>query len=222
MINNSLGLLISLLYIFGLIGLGEGLRRWQGYSSDFTRKVIHIGVGMLSWGLHLLFDNPWFFITACAVFMGINLLDWRYGYFAAMASGDRANLGTVYFPLAAGIVAYLFWQQPPLMVAALMPLTWGDGLASVVGRAYGRHPYSVYSSRRTLEGSAGFFSFSFLFTWLALWLISGPPGITPLAAVLPALIISLTTALVEAVSIWGLDNLTITAVAILILKAWPF
>jgi len=220
--TNWLGLLISLLYIFGIIGLGEGLRRWRGYSSNFTRKVIHIGVGMISWGLHLLFDNPWFFIAACAAFMVVNLLDWRYGIFAAMASGDRANLGTVYFPLATGVVATLFWQQPPLMVAALMPLTWGDGLAPVVGRAYGRHPYSVYSSRRTLEGSAGFFIFSFLFTWLALWLISGPPDIAPLTAVLPALVISLTTTLVEAVSIWGLDNLTITAVAILILKVWPF
>jgi phytol kinase len=220
--NNWLGLLISLLYIFTVIALGEGLRRWQGYSSDFTRKVIHIGVGMLSWGLHWLFDNPWFFIAACAAFMIINLLDWHYGFFAAMASGDRANLGTVYFPLAAGVAAYLFWQQPPLMVAALMPLTWGDGLAPVMGRAYGRHPYTVYSSSRTLEGSAGFLLFSFLFTWLALWFIGGPPHISPLTAVLPAFVISLATALVEAISIWGLDNLTVTAVAILILKAWPF
>jgi hypothetical protein len=30
------------------------------------------------------------------------------------------------------------------------------------------------------------------------------------------------TTLVEAVSIWGIDNLTITAVAILILSFWPF
>ena len=220
--NNWLGLLISLLYIFGIIGLGEGLRRWRADSSDFTRKVIHIGVGMMSWALHFLFDRPWFFIAACAAFMVINWLDWHYGFFAAMASGDRANLGTVYFPLAAGVVAYLFWSQPPLMVAALMPLTWGDGLAPVVGRAYGRHPYTVLNSRRTVEGSVGFFIFSFLFTWLALWLVSGPPAIAPLTAVWPALVISFITAIMEAISIWGLDNLTVTAVAIILLKLWPF
>jgi phytol kinase len=98
--NNWLGLLICIIYIFGMIGLAEGLRRWRGYSSDFTRKVIHIGVGMMSWGLHFLFDTPWFFVIACGGFMVINFLDWRYGFFAAMASGDRSNLGTVYFPLA--------------------------------------------------------------------------------------------------------------------------
>ena len=142
--NNWLGLFICFVYIFGIIGLGELLRRWRGYGTDFTRKFIHIGVGMLTWALPWLFDTPWFFILACIAFMGINLLDWRYGFFAAMASSDRANLGTVYFPLAAAVVAYLFWAQPPLMVAALMPLTWGDGLAPVVGRAYGQHTYIVH------------------------------------------------------------------------------
>jgi dolichol kinase len=61
-----------------------------------------------------------------------------------------------------------------------------------------------------------------LFTWLALWLVGGPPQISPAAALLPALAITIATTLVEAVSIWGLDNLTITAVAILILQVWPF
>lgn len=220
--NNLTGLLICFVYIFAIIGLAEGLRRRRGYRSSFTRKVIHIGVGMMSWFLHFLFDNPWPFVLACAAFMILNLLDWRYGFFAAMASSDRSNLGTVYFPLAAGIVALLFWQQPPLMVAALMPLTWGDGLAPVVGQAYGRRAYVIASHTRTYAGSTGFFVACFIFTWLALWLVPGAPAITPLQAVAPALTITIVTTLVEAVSIWGLDNLTITAAAIFILSLWSF
>jgi phytol kinase len=220
--NNWLGLLICVTYIFSIIGIAEALRRWRGYSSEFTRKAIHIGVGMMSWVLHLLFDVSWFFIAACFAFMILNLLDWRYGFFASMASSDRANLGTVYFPVAAAVVAFVFWDQPPLMVAALMPLTWGDGLASVVGSTFGRRSYRIHTSIRTLEGSASFFAAGFLATWLALWVISGPPAITPLAALLPALVIALFTTLTEAVSIWGIDNLAITAAAILIINAWSF
>lgn len=219
--NNWLGLIICILYIFGLIGAAELLRRRRGYQSSFTRKVIHIGVGMMSWWLHLIFDTPWFFIATAAAFMVINLLDWRYGFFAAMASSDRSNLGTVYFPLAAAVVVYLFWDQPPLMVTALMPLTWGDGMAPVIGQAHGRRFYSVGNNTRTVEGSAGFFLAGLLFTWLALWLIGGPPEITPAAALTPALVVTLAATLVEAVSIWGIDNLTITAVATLILGTWP-
>ena len=220
--NNWLGLIICFAYVFAIIGIAELLRRRLGYGSGFTRKVVHIGVGMMSWGLHFLFDNPWFFVIACAAFMLINYLDWRYGFFLSMASKDQKNLGTVYFPFAAGVVAILFWEQPPLMVAALMPLTWGDGLAPVVGKAYGRRAYFVYSHMRTVEGSAGFFVAGFIFTWLALWAVPGMPIISPATAVLPALVITLITTFVEAISIWGLDNLTITAVAILILKLWPF
>lgn len=220
--NNVLGLIICFAYVFAVIGAAELLRRRRGYSSGFTRKVIHIGVGMMSWFLHVLFDSPWPFVFACLAFMVINLLDWRYGFFTAMASSSRSNLGTVYFPLAAAVVALVFWDQPPLMVAALMPLTWGDGLAPVVGAAYGRRTYTIHTSVRTIEGSAGFFIAGFAFTWLALWLMNGPPEITPLQAILPALIIMVVTTLIEAVSIWGLDNLTVTAVAILILSLWPF
>jgi phytol kinase len=220
--NNWLGLLVCFLYVFGTIGLAEILRRWRCYSSDFTRKVIHISVGMLSWALPFLFDTRWFFVFACGAFMLINLLDWHYGLFASMASSERANLGTVYFPFVAGVVAWIFWEQPPLMVAALMPLTWGDGLAPVVGRAYGRRAYFVHTSMRTLEGSAGFFVAGFRFTWLALWAMTGPPAIELVQAVLPALTVMLATTLMEAVSVWGIDNLTITAVAVLILRFWPF
>ncbi|MFO7661483.1 MAG: hypothetical protein R6X18_02695 [Chloroflexota bacterium] len=220
--TNTLGLIICFAYVFSIIGLAEGLRRRRGYGSSFTRKVIHIGVGMMSWFLPFLFSSPWPFVFACVAFMIINLLDWRYGFFSAMQSSHRNNLGTVYFPLAAAVVAIVFWEQPPLMVAALMPLTWGDGLAPVIGAAYGRRFYRIHTSTRTLEGSAGFFIAGFIFTWLALWMMPGTPEISPEAAFLPALVIMLVTTLIEAVSIWGLDNLTVTAAAILILSFWPF
>lgn len=220
--SNTLGLILAFTYIFAIIGTAELLRRQRGYSTDFTRKVVHIGVGMMSWLLPFLFDNPWPFVAASAVFVVINFLDWHYGFFLAMASKDRHNLGTVYFPIAAAVVALIFWEQPPLMVAALMPLTWGDGLAPVVGRAYGRHPYTVFGHTRTYQGSMGFFIGGLLFTWLALWLMPGGPAISLLMALSAAVVISLATSLTEAVSVWGLDNLTITAVAILILQLWPF
>jgi len=220
--TNTLGFILCIIYVFGMIGLAEGLRRWRGYGSGFTRKVIHIGVGMMSWFLPFLFTSPWPFVAACGGFMILNLLDWRYGFFSAMQSSNRSNLGTVYFPLAAAVVALVFWEQPPLMVAALMPLTWGDGLAPVVGAAYGRHIYRIHTSTRSLEGSAGFFVAGFVFTWLALWVMPGLPDISPTQALLPALVIMAITTVIEAVSIWGLDNLAVTAAAILILRIWPF
>ena len=220
--SNWTGFLICLTYVLTVIGLSEGLRHRFGYGTAFTRKVVHIGVGMMSWALPFLFTTPWPFVAAALLFAIINFLDWRFGFFAAMASSDRSNLGTVYFPLAAAAVTLIFWAKPPLMVAALMPLTWGDGLAPLVGQTFGKHVYTVFGHTRTLQGSAGFFVAGLLFTWLALWLLPGPPVIQPAAALIPALAIMGSTTLVEAVSIWGLDNLTVTGAATLILLVWPF
>jgi phytol kinase len=220
--NDWLGFVIALVYIFSLLAIAELLRRRRGYGSDFTRKVIHIGVGMLAWALPFLFAEPWLFIAACILFMIINLLDWRFGFFAAMSSSSRSNLGTVYFPLAAAVVAYVYWDTPPIMVAALMPLTWGDGLAPVIGKRFGKHTYVIQGTNRSLEGSLGFFFAALFATWLALWIIPGSPEITPVEAFLPALIVAFFTAIVEAITIWGLDNLTVTAAAMIILSLWFF
>ncbi|MDX1413136.1 MAG: hypothetical protein R3293_03040 [Candidatus Promineifilaceae bacterium] len=220
--SDWIGVVVAITYIFGLIGLAELMRHKKGLSSDFTRKVVHIGVGMLSWTLPFLFSEPWLFLLGCLAFSIITLLDWHYGFFAAMASSSRSNLGTVYFPLVAGVVVYHFWDYPPLMVGALMPLTWGDGLAPVIGRKYGRHQYQVRQTTRSLEGSLGFFIAAFVATWLALWLMPGQPDLSRAQAIAPALVVSLATMLVEAISIWGLDNITVTLTALFILNAWPF
>lgn len=220
--TNTLGFILCLAYILTIIGVAELLRRRRGYDSGFTRKVIHIGVGMMIWLVPFLFTTPWPFVVACVMFMIINLIDWRYGLIGSMQSRHRSNLGTVYFPLAAAVVALIFWDTPPLMVAALMPLTWGDGIAPVIGAAYGRRVYRVHTSTRTVEGSAGFFVAGFVFTWLALWVMPGTPEISPVGAILPALVIMAVTTVIEAFSIWGLDNLTVTAAAIIILSLWPF
>ena len=221
-VNQLLAFFIAVAYVLGVIGVAELLGARLGYGSDFTRKLIHIGVGMISWALPFLFLTPWPFVAAALTFALLNLLDWRFGFLASMASSDRANLGTVYFPLAAAAVAILLWEQPPLMVAALMPLTWGDGLAAPVGRALGTVSYTVWGHTRTLQGSAAFFGAGLLFTWLALWLIPGPPAISPLGALAPAVAVMIVTTLVEAVSVWGLDNLTVTLAAVVTLLAWPF
>ena len=177
---------------------------------------------MLSWLIVFLFDSPWPFIGACLFFVVLNWFDWRYGFLASMTTSNSGNLGTVYFPAAAAVATLLFWDRPPLLVASLMPLTWGDGLAAVIGQRFGRHGYEIWGHRRTLEGSLAFFGFGLLFTWLALWLLPAPPALTPASALLPALVVVGVTTAVEAISINGLDNLTLTGAAILLLSAWPF
>lgn len=213
-----LALLISFIYVFGIIGLAEGLRSWRGYSPDFTRKVVHVGVGMWAVGTVLLFENRWMALIPPVSFVVLNYISYRLETFKAMESENKSNLGTVYFPLAFCVVIIWFWPRPDLIVAALMPLTWGDAMASVLGQRYGHLHYRIFNHSRTVEGSVSMFVFSFISTLLALWILPLPTGF--LLSVGLALLIAILATLTEAVSPWGLDNLSVPAVSSLILWLW--
>jgi phytol kinase len=217
MFPDWLVLILAFVYVFVAIGLGEVLRRSLHYSQEFTRKFIHIAVGMISVPTVLLFHSLAWAVIPPLAFVVINFLDYRFGIVQAMMSSNRSNLGTVYFPLAFTAILVLFWGDPAmpaahphLIVAALMPMTWGDALAAVIGSRIGRRRYTILGSTRSLEGSAVMFAASALATFLALGMIS-PLG------VMAAIVTALGATLVEAVSPWGIDNLTVPAISALVL-----
>ena len=55
--GDILGLIFSYVFAFGMLLIVEAIRRWRGYPTDFTRKLIHIGAGMWIWVILLLFDH---------------------------------------------------------------------------------------------------------------------------------------------------------------------
>jgi phytol kinase len=199
-------LIISYVYVFAMIGVGEGLRKWRGYSTEFTRKVIHISVGMWAFGTVLLFEHWYFAIIPPLSFVILNYISYRQETFKAMETGEKGNLGTVYFPISFSIIICLLWTRPNLLVASLMPMTWGDALAAVLGRRYGQRKYSVLGSTRSVEGSLAMFFFSWLATFLALLLL---PPLGWQVSLLYSLALAVFATLVEALSPWHIDNLTV-------------
>jgi dolichol kinase len=218
MSQTALALLASFAYVFGMIGVAEGLRAWRGYATDFTRKFIHIAVGMWSYGTVLLFERRAFAVIPPLCFVVLNALSYWRGTFKAMETGQKNQLGTIYFPISFAALIWLFWGRPHLLVASLMPMTWGDAMAAIVGRRHGQRLYRVLGSVRSLEGSLAALPISWLATWVPLILLA-PGGADPLPMAGVAALVALGAALMEAVSPWGVDNLTVPAISALLL-AW--
>ncbi|MCS6848665.1 MAG: phosphatidate cytidylyltransferase [Anaerolineae bacterium] len=208
--NNWLAVVISFIYVFAVLGIAEALRRALRLPVEFTRKVVHIAVGMWAWGTAALFTDKWFAIIPPVAFVALNYLSYRRALFTAMETGDKSNLGTVYFPIAFAAVILLFFDvSKPFMVAALMPMTWGDAFAAIIGKRYGRRHYALLDarSRRSVEGSAAMFAFSFLSVAVTLLVFGAPFG----TAMVFALVMALLATLAEAISPAGLDNLLVPA-----------
>ncbi len=189
---------------------------------DFTRKFIHIGVGMWVVGTVLLFETWYLALIPPATFV----VDQRHLLPAGhlQGHGERrtgATWAPSTFPSPFGALIYFFWSQPVLMVASMMPLTWGDAMAAIIGQRYGHYRYTIAGRTRSLEGSVAMLFWSWITTSLALFVmpyLAGKPPINWLLALIYGAAVALVCTLVEALSPWGIDNLTIPAAAVLILS----
>lgn len=209
---NWIGLLLSYLFIFLVIGVSTALLRSGRIDSAGARKLVHIGVS--NWWLlaMLTMDNPWIASIGPASFIGLNLISLRTGLFAAMEQGKQErNWGTVYFPISLLILVNACYRGlvPPYVggIAALT-MGWGDGLAAVVGGRYGKRRIGLPGSHKSPIGSAAMFVASALVTagFALVFEPHAPLGRTLLLAPVAAAAVA---TVVELYTPWGVDNLTV-------------
>ena len=81
----------------------------------------------------------------------------------------------------------------------------GDGLAALVGQRWGRHGYEVFGEKKSWEGSLTMAIASALVVFAVL---GGLQGITWSLAVI-ALGVAISSTCLEAISKYGIDNLTV-------------
>jgi phytol kinase len=214
------GLILSYIYAFGLLFIVEAIGKWLRWEQYLTRKIIHIGAGLWIWGILALFDHWYFGIIPFATFIVLNYLFYRQQSFKAMDTSESTP-GTVYFAISITVLFALLWRtggqldRVPIAAAAVMAMTLGDGVASIVGIRWGKHHYVFLEHRRSWEGTAAMAAFSLGSILLTLFLLPAStlsPSSQPLAAgamLLVALAGAGVATAAEALSPAGTDNLSV-------------
>ena len=135
--GDIIGLILSYIYAFGLLLIVEALGRQLSWPQHLTRKVIHIGAGMWTWGILYFFDHWYFGVIPFATFIVMNYVFYRRQTFQQM-DDEASSPGTVYFAFSITVLFILFWRtgspldRVPIAMAAVMTMTWGDALAHIV------------------------------------------------------------------------------------------
>ncbi len=192
----------------GVIGiLAEGLYKRHIVSSEITRKIVHIGAGnviVFAWWLQ---TPMWMGVAASVFFSLVALVSYWLPILPGINSVGRTSLGTFFYAVSIGVLTALFWGQghPEFTVLGILSMTWGDGLAALVGQSYGQHPYAIWGIKKSWEGSGAMLLVSFLVIGTVLVSVQGWNGVTIAIAFLAA---CLATTL-EAFSKLGIDNLTV-------------
>ena len=211
--HNWIGILISFVFVFSILGIAQLLAALKVLSPPVTRKFVHIGVS--HWWIVAIpfFDSLAFALVGPVAFMVLNAFSLKRQLFSAMEIPDEpgkpVNLGTVYFPLSLFILVLItFLTDMPRWIGgmSILVLGWGDGVAAVAGMVAGKRRYTTFGQRKSLIGSEAMFLFA-LIVLLAYSYIHLPVSTRDiwLAAATTALV---ATAL-ESLTPLGMDNLTI-------------
>jgi phytol kinase len=194
-----------------VVSAAEAVDRLGLGDAEIVRKVVHIGVGhviLLAWWLQI---PLWLGVAASGFFSAIALLSYRIAILPSINGVGRKSLGTFFYAVSFGVLIAWFWsiQQPYYAVIGILVMTWGDGLAALIGQRFGRHLYKLWGVQKSWEGSLTMLVASYTVSSLILFTVQGNIWQTWVVSLAVA---AIATGL-EAFSKLGIDNLTVPVVS---------
>ncbi len=210
MTSDLIYLAISFLYIGILVLIGLILYRCLHVRAEGVRKFIHILTSLWIFIVEYRLSSPWAKLIGPFLFTIINGLfsRSRFSYLLGMDDRERGN-GLMYYPLSIFILVLLEIAgvlSPSSVIAGVLVMGWGDGLAALAGSRFGRNSYLVYGKyKKSIEGTAVMFAASaviiVIFTDME-WYYAAS--------------VAFVAALMENVTPLGLDNLSVPIIVSLL------
>ena len=194
--NLLLAWLLSMLYIVPVVGL-EIARRRFGFSSEVTRRVVHVFSGLCTLLDFVLLPGGWFLALIAISLVGIALSQ-RFGWLKSVHAVSRRTYGEVFLPL--GTISTYFVSQGNAhhFVPSVLVMTLADAACGVVSDL-------LKLQRKSWQGSL-----AFAFVSLAIMLVAG-------VGAWKCLVLAAALTVVERVSRRGSDNLTVPVASALLM-----
>ena len=194
------------LFLLVLFAIGEAWRHWGDPPAEWTRKLAHVGAGVVTAAFPWLFAWHGTVLLLAFGFAGIVFGTRRLGWLQSIHGVERRSEGGIYYPVAIYLLFLFAGDRPVFYLISLLVLMVSDSLAALLGSEYGKAIYHVETDRRSVEGSAVFLLTTFLAVHLPLLLATDTGR---WAAVLIAAQIALTVTIFEGISPGGSDNLVV-------------
>ncbi|GAB3748299.1 diacylglycerol/polyprenol kinase family protein [Microlunatus parietis] len=184
----------------GFLAINEVVaRRWEP-PPELSRKIAHVGSALLAVLSCLWLDFRWYVLIGL-LFSAALLLARRYLPLRSLSSRAEGSWGDLLFGVGVALAALLA-DNAIVFVLAVLILGLADTAAYLVGR---RWPIRTIVLGRSVGGALTFLVVAFLIT-----LPAGP---------MPAAVVALGCTVTELVSPRGTDNLTVPAIAAILISA---
>lgn len=205
--NDLLGVAAVYIYVIVLIVFTEKVFA-KKYPVQ-SRKFLHIMTGNIAFILPLFETNWVMAFIAAGPFILFTFLMSPYSPIESMrgkTSEAGHGLGLVYYAITWTVLAYVFFDHREIIAMAILAMSYGDGLASLIGIRYGERKYVVFQDTKSYVGSITMFVCTFVLLIIALVFYSIP---VTSRIVVYLLCMSGVAAVVEGITPFGLDNLSV-------------
>jgi len=200
-INDIMGLAFVYFYVVILILISEKvLNKYP----RFSRKFLHIMVGNVLFILPI-FDTAWVMtFLAAAPFIPLTFLMSPHSplHIKDKISTSGHGLGLVYYAVSWTILAFFFFNQPWIIAVGIAAMSYGDGVASLIGERYGKTKYNIFGDEKSIEGSMAMFLVLIITLGVVLKYYTIPINYPII------ILVSLVATIFEGITPKGLDNLT--------------
>ena len=147
-----------LLYLVSIFFISIFFKRLKENSSEIVRKIIHIGIGpLIPIALFLKIDQNSALIFTAIVSL-IVLINYTYKLFPTIEDVERKSYGTIFYCLSLFILIWLFWDKNPYaLIAGFFIMTFGDGLAGLIGKSFNSKSWIIFKQKKSLLGTLTMF-----------------------------------------------------------------
>ncbi len=210
--NDFVGIAFVYIYVILLLIFTEKILS-KKYPTT-SRKILHIMTGNIAFILPIFQTREMMAFLAAGPFILFTFLMSSHSPIKSVrgrTSEAGHGLGLVYYAIAWAVLAYIFFDTKEVIAIGILAMSYGDGLASIIGIKFGKKKYQIFEDVKSYIGSYAMFIFTFIMMIIAL-LFYGKLSLTYEALFLLMCIAGIST-IAEGVTPRGLDNLSVPFVA---------
>ncbi len=154
---------LILLYIFSIFLISIIYKKFTEDNKEALRKIIHIGMGPLIPIAQYLQIDQKSALTFTAIISILIFLNYSYKFFPSIEDVDRKSFGTLFYCISLFILIFFFWEKDPYaLMAGFFIMTFGDGLAGLIGKNLKSKNWILFKQKKSLFGTATMFLTSLL------------------------------------------------------------
>ena len=206
------GLIVIVVWLAVLVTMAHLLRQWRPDQPEWSRKVVHMGAGLVLPIAWITDISRTMALDAAALATILVTVNQRTRLLPGLESVNRHSYGTVGYGLSILLLLWWGWpQHAAIVVAAGLIMAIGDGLAGVLGPAYPSPSWSVLEQQKSLLGTTCVAVVAIVVGWILFGQQLDHSQLLILGAVAAGL---------EQISVLGLDNLILPLGAAALLNQW--